>query len=193
MELKRILPLPDPVATVALMAETGVLGAVLPEARAEALAPLVARGAPADALLRLAAMVPAEAAAAVARRLRFSAAEAGRLAALGRLDSVPRPGAEDVALRRALAEAGEAAAMLDRIWLVEAREDGDPAGWEALRARIAALEVPVFPLLGRDLLAEGVPPGPAVGRLLGALREYWLAGGCVATREEMLAEARRRL
>uniref|UniRef100_UPI0018DFFFC8 CCA tRNA nucleotidyltransferase n=1 Tax=Neoroseomonas rubea TaxID=2748666 RepID=UPI0018DFFFC8 len=62
MELKRILPLPDPVATVALMARTGVLGAVLPEARAEALAPLVARGAPADALLRLAAMVPAEAA-----------------------------------------------------------------------------------------------------------------------------------
>lgn len=192
MELKRILPLPDPVATVALMGRTGVLGAVLPEARAEALAPLVARGAPADALLRLAAMVPAEAAGAVARRLRFSAAEAGRLAALGRLDSVPRPGAEDVALRRALAEAGGAAPVLDRTWLVAAREDGDAAAWAALRARIAAMEVPVFPLLGRDLLAEGVPAGPAMGRLLGALRDSWLAGGCVATREELRAEARRR-
>ncbi|WP_408870062.1 CCA tRNA nucleotidyltransferase, partial [Elioraea sp.] len=54
-ELKRILAAPDPTGALALMAATGVLAAVLPEATGRvALAGLVAAGAPADPLLRLA-------------------------------------------------------------------------------------------------------------------------------------------
>ncbi len=213
MEIKRILAAPDPVASVALMADTGVLGAVLPEAGdvaagerhgLAALRRLVAAGAPADPLLRLAALIEDGAkglAARLALRLRFSAAEGAALAVLlgdeSRVSFPPpavsvEPDMDDVALRRFLAvrQGAPTTDILREAWLAEAR-DGRDRG--ALRARIAAAEVPVFPLLGRDLLAEGVPPGPAVGRLLAALRESWLAGGCAATREDMLAEARRRI
>ena len=37
---------------------------------------------------------------------------------------------------------------------------------DALRARLAALPRPVFPLEGRDVLALGEPEGPRVGALL---------------------------
>jgi len=45
-------------------------------------------------------------------------------------------------------------------------------------ARIAATPPPVFPLQGRDLVAAGVAPGPAMGTLLRDLRAWWLASGC---------------
>jgi poly(A) polymerase/tRNA nucleotidyltransferase (CCA-adding enzyme) len=181
-ELKRILAAPDPSPSVALMAETGVLAAVLPEATAQAaLAGLVRAGAPADPLLRLAALAPGETGA-LAGRLRLSGAEAARLeAARG---PVPPPDADDAALRRALADAPHAA-LVDRAWLAEAR--GAPGDWASLRARLAAMPVPVFPLTGADVVALGVPPGPRVGAALAAAREGWLAGGCVAGREACLA------
>ncbi|NKC31965.1 hypothetical protein HEQ75_13950, partial [Roseomonas sp. BU-1] len=77
-----------------------------------------------------------------------------------------------------------------RAWLAEAR-DGQDRG--ALRARLVATPPPVFPLLGRDLMALGLPPGRAVGAWLAALRAWWLEGGCVADHEACLAELRRRL
>ena len=52
--------------------------------------------------------------------------------------------------------------------------------WAALRARLAAMPRPVFPLEGRDVLALGEPEGPRVGALLRAVRQWWLDGGCVA-------------
>ena len=85
MELKRILAVPDPMAALALMAETGVLGAVLPEARPPGLLPrLVAIGAPADPLLRLAGCCrrTARRPRRLSRRLRFSGGEAALLDAL---------------------------------------------------------------------------------------------------------------
>ena len=55
-EIKRILAAPDPVPSLGLMEQLGVLAAVLPEGGDLArLAALVARGAPADPLLRMAA------------------------------------------------------------------------------------------------------------------------------------------
>ena len=36
---------------------------------------------------------------------------------------------------------------------------------------------PDFPVGGKDLLALGVQPGPAVARLLNAIREKWIAAG----------------
>jgi poly(A) polymerase len=81
-EILRILAAPDPSGAVALMAELGVLAAILPEgANPWALERLVATGAPADPLLRFAALStgPAEA---VGARLRLSGAEREMLAAL---------------------------------------------------------------------------------------------------------------
>ena len=57
----------------------------------------------------------------------------------------------------------------------------------ALRARIAAMEVPVFPILGRDLQALGMPPGPAMGEALRHLRATWLDSGCTAQAATLLA------
>jgi tRNA nucleotidyltransferase/poly(A) polymerase len=189
-ELKRILSGPDPAAAVALMRATGVLAAVLPEARDEAaLSRLIAAGAPADALLRLAALAP-EAGERLAERLKLSGAEAGRLAAAR--GPVPGPGADDAALRRALAETPRTV-LLDRAWLAEARDTtgaGERGGWAGLRARLASMAVPDFPLAGADVVAMGIPPGPAVGAALASLRAWWLAGGCVADRAALLARLR---
>lgn len=203
MELKRILAVADPVGTLKLMAATGVLGAVLPEAGDRAaLARLVAAGAPADALLRLAALLRDGAdVAALARRLRLSSDERGWLAALRDHPGALAPSAGDDDIRRALAQAdatrlGEPLRLaLLRAWLAEAL-GANRGDWPGLRRRIegiAAAGMPAFPLLGRDLGAEGVAPGPAMGTLLKDLRDWWLAGGCTASREDCLAELRRRL
>jgi hypothetical protein len=52
------------------------------------------------------------------------------------------------------------------------------------------MPAPVFPLLGRDALELGLPPGPAVGAALARVRAWWLAGGCVADRAACLAQLR---
>jgi poly(A) polymerase len=186
-ELARILSAPDPRAAVALMEEAGVLGAVLPEGADPArLAWLIEAGAPDDPLLRLAALLTGDAVA-LSARLRLSAAERDRLVAL-RAGPVPRPGEDDAALRRLLA--GETRELLiDRAWLA----GGDAADWIALRARLAALPRPVFPLEGRDVLALGEPEGPRVGVLLRAVRQWWLDGGCVAGEEACRRELARRM
>ncbi len=178
-EFKRILVAPDPVGSVRLMAELGVLQAILPGADAAGLEPIM--GAPADPILRLAALRPPPG---VARRWRMSTAEAEALAAL----AAPAPpldlaGAD---LQRTLADT-PASVLIGRSWLA------DGAAGEPVRARLAAAERPIFALAGRDALALGVPPGPAVGELIRSLREWWMAGGCVASAAECRAELARRV
>lgn len=216
MEIKRILAVADPVPAVALMAETGVLGAVLPEAGdatagsrhgLAALRRLVEAGAPADPLLRLAALLPGDSpgqAAALGHRLRLSSAEAQALAALlGDVARGPRPASgttarpldpdlEGAPLRRYLAcrEGGTTEDAERAAWLAEARDGRDR---RALRGRIAAVGLPRFPLQGRDVLALGAVPGPGIGALLDELRDWWMERGCTATREEALTELARRL
>ena len=56
--------------------------------------------------------------------------------------------------------------------------------------RIAAQWIPrSFPATGADVLALGVSPGPAVGRILAAAEEWWIGAGFepdkVAVRERM--------
>jgi poly(A) polymerase/tRNA nucleotidyltransferase (CCA-adding enzyme) len=189
MEIKRLLAAPDPSGAAALMAETGVLGAVLPEAAGwlPALARLVAiDDAPPDPLLRFATLLPPETeTGGLASRLRMSGAEAATLARLR--GAAPSPSDDDAALRRALAEDGHAA-LLGRLLLAEARGGtGDLAG---LRRRLRAMPRPEFPLQGRDVLAVGVPPGPAVGRLLGAARAWWMERGCADGAAACLAKLR---
>jgi poly(A) polymerase len=185
-ELKRILATADPRGAVRLMADLGILGAVLPGPLDLArLDRLVQAGGPADPLLRLAALMPG-AGLDLAARLRMSVAERDRLVALA--GPPPAPGMDDDALRRMLADAPPGA-LLDRAWLA-----GDAgAGWSAVRARLATLPRPVFPLEGRDALALGVPPGPAVGELLRDVRAWWMDGGCLANAAACRAELARRV
>ncbi len=178
-ELRRILGAPDPGAAVALMAELGVLPAVIPEgADPAALARLIAAGGPVDEVLRLAALLTGDVEH-FADRLRLSGAERQRLLDL-RASPVARPEDDDAALRRLLAD-HDRAVLIDRTWLVpDGLGGGAQSGWVALRGRLAALPKPVFPLQGADVLALGVAPGPRVGVLLRAVRDWWVAGGCTA-------------
>lgn len=170
-ELKRILAAPDPRDAVRLMAETGVLAAVLPEAVArDRLDALAAAGAPADPLLRLAALCPGADVERLAERLKLSGAEAATLAGLAE----PVPEGDERVWRAALAARGPGA-LTGAAWLAEAA--GQPGDWTARRAWIAATPRPVFPLRGADVVAEGVPPGPRVGAILGALERRWAEAG----------------
>jgi len=171
-ELKRILAAPDPRDALRLMAETGVLAAVLPEAVARGrLDALVAAGAPADPLLRLAALCAGADVGRLAARLRLSGAEAATLAGLAE----PAPEGDERTWRAALAARGPEA-LTGAAWLAQA--EGRPGDWPARRAWIAATPRPVFPLRGADVLAEGVAPGPRVGAILGALERRWTEAGC---------------
>ena len=187
-ELRRILTGPEPAGTALLMKDAGVLDRLLPGgATPQRLGELLASGLPAEPVLRLAALLDG-APAPVAEALRLSNAEAARLEALF-APPTPRPGMDDAELRRLLA--AEAPDLLcGRSWLAQSGPvqsgSDDGAAWAGLRARLEAMPRPVFPLAGRDLLALGVPPGPGVGQLLASLRDWWLAGGCVADRAACL-------
>ena len=172
-ELKRILATPAADAALRLAERTGVLGAILPEARLRPVNDL-----PADPLVRLAAMLSGMGT--LAERLRLSGAEAERLAAV--FGPVPDEDASDDDLRRALA-GHDTKTLLDRAWLA-----GRGA---ALRGRISAMPVPVFPVQGRDLIAAGQQPGPGLGQELARLRGVWLESGCLLSQCELVSLSRR--
>ena len=172
-ELKRILQAADPAASLALMTQTGVLAAIIPEGADPA---PVAR-LPPDPVLRVAALLTGDPAA-FAARLKLSGAEADRLLAL----TGPPPGDDDVALRRQLADTA-ADILIGRSLLANQPEP--------VRDRLRAMPRPVFPLEGRDVVALGQPPGPRVGALLRQVRGWWLHGGCVADAAACRAELAR--
>ena len=185
-ETAKILSVADPRAVLRLTETLGVLAGLLPEADPRWPATfdrLAAAKAPADPVLRLAALVaePGQ----VARRLKLSTAERDRLIALSEGETPP-PDADDAALRRAMAET-PGPVLIDRSFL---HHEPGPAA-EALRARLHAMPAPVFPLQGRDGVALGFAPGPALGEALRAVRAWWLAGGCAATAEACRAELAR--
>ncbi len=187
-ELLKLLETRDPVAVLEMMREDGVLGVALPEARRlERLRRMIAIEPEPDPLRRLAALVEddGEGAVALAARWRFSNAWRHRLHGLAPpwpLD--PRDDAR--AQRRALYRLG-AERYRDLVLLVAA--DGGMS-----QSRIAELldlasdwTPPVFPLAGRDVTALGIPSGERVGRLLGAVREWWEEGDFTADRRSCLA------
>lgn len=207
MELKRILSVPDPVAAVGLMAQTGVLGAVLPEVAGppapggenapdlSRLGRLVAMGAPADALLRLAAMIRGPLMVdGIQGRLRLSGAERDALDFLTGAVEGPTPGAPPPMLDawRALHSEVAAEVQARRLWLEDASE-GDVAARTTLRHRLRDEPAPSFPLRGRDVVAAGIEPGPRVSSLLRSIEAWWIEGGCTASRDECLAELARHI
>ncbi|NBQ75850.1 MAG: CCA tRNA nucleotidyltransferase, partial [Acetobacteraceae bacterium] len=192
MEIKRILMVAEPVPALRLMAELGVLPAILPEIAAPdlaCLARLVALGAPAEPLLRLAAL--GGAAPGLAARLKLSTAETRALRFLQEA-AIPGANIDAAGFRRWRAQHGAVAVEIQdaALWLADARDGAAPSR-AALRATLHAEAAPVFPLQGRDLLVEGAAPGPALGALLAKLEDFWIAGGCVADHAACLAEARR--
>jgi poly(A) polymerase len=192
MEIKRILMVVEPVPALRLMAELGVLPAILPEIVApdlDCLARLVALGAPAEPLLRLAAL--GGAAPGLATRLKLSTAETRALRFLQEA-AIPDADIDAAEFRRWRARHDAVALEIQEaaLWLADAQDGAAPLR-AALRATLHAETAPVFPLQGRDLLAEGASPGPALGALLARVEAFWIAGGCVADHAACLSEAKR--
>jgi poly(A) polymerase len=187
-ELLRLLIGPDPVRALKMMRDDGVLTALLPEAtRLERLAGVLPLAAADDAILCLAALVDVDAAGAkaVAARLRLSTAEARRLAGLAApwpLD----PQADPKARRLALYRLGQER-YSDLALLLAADGRLKPAALRRMLDLAETWAIPTFPLGGDDVTALGIAPGPPVGRLLAAVRQWWEAGDFAADREACLA------
>ena len=192
-ETLKLLAAADPIPTLALMAEDGVLAAFLPEARhINRLAALVAFKAAGDPLRRLAALLAGDGvtASAVADRLRLSGDDRLRLVALL---APPWPvdlASDDRAQRRALYRLGPV--LYRDLVLLRAAETGAGGRVAALLALADTWPLPQFPLKGRDVTALGVPPGPAIGRLLADVETWWEEGDFSAARDACLGELARR-
>jgi poly(A) polymerase len=181
-ELLKLLAAEDPRAVVRLMAQTGVLAVVLPEAQGlERFERLVGIESEMlfteDALLRLAALLPDDPAkaAALAERLRLSNAQRDRLAAaLGpepRLVSWMSP----KETRRLVYRLG-AETLCDRVTLAWAASERPAATtqWRALLPTARSWTPPRFPLTGEEVMAAGVAKGPLVGEVLREVEAWWV-------------------
>ncbi len=167
-EMQGLLAVADPVPIVTLMHGQGIFAPILPEitpagiaALARTVAAEAAAGIAGDWRRRLAALLPADAAEAVASRLRLSNADRARL----RLAVVPHDGGDVLAA----AWQHGAEAVVDRL-LIAGHSGADVAA-------VMAWQRPRLPVGGRDLLARGLAPGPAVAQRLAAFERLWVAAG----------------
>jgi poly(A) polymerase len=174
-EMRKLLAAPDPARSVAAMAQSGVLGHVLPGATARALPILLhlEDGVTGPWLRRLAVLGGHD----VKDRLRLSTAEARDLSAL----QVGVEGGEPPSVLGYRHGAALAADMvLARAALLESPPPDD---WRAQIARGANAE---FPVRAADLMPA--LSGPALGDRLRALERRWIASGFVLDRAALLAD-----
>lgn len=60
--------------------------------------------------------------------------------------------------------------------------------WRATYEKVKESAPPRFPIAGRDVVAAGIPSGPAVGQILKVLEKSWIADGCKKDREALLVD-----
>jgi len=181
MELMKLLVAPRATPTLAVMAETGILGTVLGGvpllASFENMAKVEAAiGAPADAVQRLGALGVAtmEDAERLSERLRLSNAEFERLMALEYWWRV-KPAAGEHAARVLLYQLGTKS-FVDRALVAWSRSDAGAAdaAWRQLATLAQRWIAPMFPLKAQDFLSRGVPKGPPMGAALRAAEQAWV-------------------
>ncbi len=190
-ELVKLLDTSEPVAALRMMAEDDVLSVILPEARRiDRLRHMIAIEPELDPLRRLAALIDVDGAGtiALADRLHFSNAWRDRLHGLTPPWAIDPP-AGMAAQRRTLYRLG-AERYRDIALLLAAQGAMSRDRLGELLALARDWRPPAFPLAGRDVIALGLPPGPRVGRLLDAMREWWEAGDFTADRAACLARLR---
>lgn len=211
-ELLSILHAPEPAEVFLLMRGERVLRQVLPEVgdagrnigRLRSLTWLETRAlripsVQPETLRRLAALVDTDAAGIrkMAERLRLSNEQRDCLTVLVEPSFDVVPGMDEVSRRRALHGLG-ADRFRDRVLIgwaaeraVQRRRSSDRTeAWKALIAAADAWEPVAFPLQGRDAMALGLVPGPAIGRALAAVESWWEQDGCRAGPEACLDRLR---
>jgi tRNA nucleotidyltransferase/poly(A) polymerase len=114
-------------------------------------------------------------------RLRLSNPEHGQLTAYAAALAGLHGRAEvDAAAARAFAAEHGLTLVTETLAILagEPRPDVTDAARQALTALREEGGPPAFPIAGADLVAAGIPPGPAIGRALAAARRLWLERGC---------------
>ncbi len=189
IEVVRLMSAPDPVPALKLMAETGILVVVLPEAgeltNLAALTGIDDR----DPIRRIAALVPS-AGKAVARRLKFSNAIRRRLGLL----APPVAGFEAdwpvTHQRQILYDLGPDT-FRDLVLLAWAADRGGHAGrWRAMLETANGWDDPRFPIRGADVVRAGVKPGPQVRMILQNVERWWRDEDFRPSREACLDKVR---
>jgi poly(A) polymerase len=181
-EFLKLLAAEDPRAAVRLMAASGVLPALLPEAGAlnrfdtlvEIETGMLFED---DAQLRLAALLPDDhvAVTAAAQRLRLSNALRDRLLCACSDDLRLTSWMSPREMRRAIYRLG-AKAFKDRVKLAWAASDRTATyvQWRMLYAYADAWTPPPFPLDGEEIMAAGVPEGPLIGQVRREVEDWWI-------------------
>lgn len=204
-ELKKLLAAPDPSRALLWMRQAGVLTAVLPESEKwgiDAIHALVRAeadlGWDADPLLRLAAIVPPDAARmkTLGERLRLSSAETDRLMQWAATAQVGPTVTEGELAKRLYR--GDRQAFIDRLRLDLAAARGraqqddkaliEAGGYFRLLASAGKWQKPPFPLRGGDLSPLGVE-GARLGALLKSLESEWVDSGFALERDALLKRA----
>jgi len=179
-EMVKLLVAPGVLAAIEAMEGIGLLTVVVgtaprPGLLARVVGAEVAAGGAPDAMLRLAALAVASAddIPRIARRLRLSSEERKALivideAAFAELGDVDAHAARTIVYRKGRDTSRRLALALAAVLPERTREA------KLLREVAADWAVPRMPVSGADLVARGVTPGPAVGRLLTDLESWWL-------------------
>ncbi len=174
-EMTKLLTAPDPAPALAVMAQTGVLGQVLPGADATLVAPLVhleqLAGVGPDPMARLAALGGED----VVARLRLSRSEQKRLQSI-RMQSVSALGAK--AIGHVAGEQAGLGAILLRAAM--ANSPLEPTAVSAVKEGAAT----AFPIKASDLSHL---QGKALGDTLSSLRADWLASDLTKTKSQLLS------
>jgi poly(A) polymerase len=181
MELLKLLLAPHATPTLAVMAESGILGRVIGGvpllASFENMAKVEAAiGAEPDPVQRLGALGVAvhEDAERLMHRLRLSNAEFERLRALDPWWRIS-PAAGDKAARALLYHLGPQS-FTDRVLLAWSRSDAGAANddWQKLATLPTRWSAPDFPLKSADFTRRGIAAGPALGNALRAAKQAWI-------------------
>jgi len=197
MELLKLLLAARSTPTLAVMAESGLLGMVLGGVahlasfenmiKAEA-----ALGLKADAVRRLGALGVwvEEDAERLGERLRLTNAESERLLALeGWWRIAPQPNAK--AARALLYQLGSQS-FVDRVLVAWTRSEAGAAdaAWHELATLPLRWPAPVFPLKAADFMSIGIAAGPPLGAAMRAAEAAWIAADFPADRAAIDAIAR---
>lgn len=197
-EVMRILAQDRVVEVWRLMIDCGVMAQTLAHAtnvtRLAALDRLEWLVGEAHPMAHLAALLPMglSAAAETAERLRLSNANRDYLLGLCAPSVDVHPDLTVTSRRHALQKLGPEP-FRDLLLLAAATRGTQAVELLEALAEAATWIVVPFPLKGRDLLDQGVAPGPELGIMLAALEGWWAARDYRPTREECLAELTRRL
>lgn len=184
-ELARLLEMRDPTEPFALLIDWGVWQAIAPVAAGRGrLAFVAAREAARDDIdpwRRLSALLPddVDAVARVAARLKLSVRDRDRLLAAAS-DDAATWFADAAAMRAALYRHGP-----QRV-IDQAYRRADDQALDAARAMGDGWQRPRLPVGGADALARGLN-GPAIGRTLGLVEDWWIAGDFRGDRDACLA------